>query len=69
MGVSFSVAEGGGVVGPNGAGKTTLLLALIDRSAGGGPWKGVTEPETYRRCRRIGVVFQDPDDQLFCRRW
>ncbi len=72
MGVSFSVAEGERValLGPNGAGKTTLLLALIgivEAQSGEVRVGGVTlEPETYPEVRRrIGVVFQDPDDQLF----
>lgn len=72
MGVSFSVAEGERValLGPNGAGKTTLLLVLIgivEAQSGEVRVGGVTlEPETYPEVRRrIGVVFQDPDDQLF----
>lgn len=46
------------LMGANGAGKSTLLLAL----AGLLPCRG-----TVRRAagRRVGIVFQDPDDQLF----
>lgn len=71
-GVSF-VADWGeavGLVGANGAGKSTLLLALtglIEPSSGvidiGGTVlsKG-TAPEVRRR---LGLIFQDPEDQLF----
>lgn len=71
-GVTFSVAEGERValLGPNGAGKTTLLLALIGivRAQRGEVRVGGVSlsPETYPEVRRrIGIVFQDPDDQLF----
>jgi cobalt transport protein ATP-binding subunit len=58
------------LLGPNGAGKTTFLLHLIG-ILGGGP--GVIEvqglalqPANLREIRRrVGLVFQDPDDQLF----
>jgi len=58
------------VLGPNGSGKTTLVLHLVgalDRSAGtvavGGT--AVTPPNLALVRRRVGLVFQDPDDQLF----
>jgi energy-coupling factor transporter ATP-binding protein EcfA2 len=75
-GVSFSVAEGEcvGLIGPNGAGKSTLLLhlnGLLPES-----WKGEASvfvdgspvnPETLHEVRRkVGLLFQDPNDQLFC---
>lgn len=58
------------VLGPNGAGKTTLVLHLngvLTASHGhvevaGLPVVGRTLKEIRRR---VGVVFQDPDDQLF----
>jgi cobalt/nickel transport system ATP-binding protein len=75
-GISFSVAEGEcvGLVGPNGSGKSTLLLHL------NGILKGVDENDScvairgnrvekknFERIRReVGLLFQDPDDQLFC---
>ncbi len=58
------------VLGPNGAGKTTLLLHLIGILEAGSGTIRVEDvelaPETLREVRRrIGLVFQDPDDQLF----
>lgn len=58
------------IVGPNGAGKSTLLLHLNGILA---PDSGaisigdlVVTPEHYGEARRrVGLVFQDPDDQLF----
>jgi cobalt transport protein ATP-binding subunit len=75
-GVSFSVAPGECValLGPNGSGKSTLLLhlngILPEKLSGDGAVKILGEPvgakniETIRR--QVGLVFQDPDDQLFC---
>jgi cobalt/nickel transport system ATP-binding protein len=71
-GVSFRITHGEavGIVGANGAGKSTLLLHLL----------GVLFPEqgtvrvgdvpvtrqTLAQVRRsVGMIFQDPDDQLF----
>jgi cobalt/nickel transport system ATP-binding protein len=58
------------LLGPNGAGKTTLLLHLIGILSGsegtievGGLRLGDDTVAEVRR--RIGLVFQDPDDQLF----
>jgi cobalt/nickel transport system ATP-binding protein len=75
-GVSFSVAEGEcvGLVGPNGAGKSTLLLhlnGLLPEVETGEPAVLVDgEPvgaETLLEVRRkVGLLFQDPNDQLFC---
>ena len=74
--VSFSVAAGEcvGLVGPNGAGKSTLLLhlngLLPDSPDGTGRVSigGVLiEKKTLAEVRRrVGLLFQDPDDQLFC---
>jgi cobalt/nickel transport system ATP-binding protein len=75
-GVSFRVAPGEcvGLLGPNGSGKSTLLLhlnGLLPEKAG---WDGAVRilghavtPENLETIRRqVGLVFQDPDDQLFC---
>lgn len=60
--------EGLGLVGPNGAGKTTLLAyaagALVSDAVRifGVP---VTRRTVARARQRVGLVFQQPDDQLF----
>jgi cobalt/nickel transport system ATP-binding protein len=70
-GVDLVVAQGESVaiVGPNGAGKSTLLLHLngILRGTGELSVLGLPlEPKNLREIRRrVGVVFQDPEDQLF----
>jgi energy-coupling factor transporter ATP-binding protein EcfA2 len=71
-GVSFSVGEGEavGLVGPNGAGKSTLIWQLAGFVA---PTRGTASIQGREVCktnladvrRRLGVIFQDPDDQLF----
>jgi cobalt/nickel transport system ATP-binding protein len=57
-----------GLIGPNGAGKTTLFLltcGVLRPSAGEIALFGeAVEPGRFRP--EIGMVFQDPDDQLFC---
>ncbi|MEJ7705113.1 MAG: ATP-binding cassette domain-containing protein [Geodermatophilaceae bacterium] len=59
------------VLGPNGAGKTTLVLHLNGILAGGrGPGGGrraapCVKENLQEIRRRVGIVFQDPDDQLF----
>ncbi|WP_029767620.1 energy-coupling factor ABC transporter ATP-binding protein [Haloglycomyces albus] len=70
--VSLSVREGErvAVLGPNGAGKTTLMLllaGLLQPTTGTASVAGtVLDPKTVREVRRrIGIVFQIPDDQLF----
>ena len=58
------------LLGPNGAGKTTLVLHLngiLDAGAGSVSVSGlpVAKQHLQEIRRRVGVVFQDPDDQLF----
>jgi cobalt/nickel transport system ATP-binding protein len=72
FGVDLQVREGERValLGPNGAGKTTLVLHLNGILAAGQGSVHVgglpVEPAHLREVRRrVGVVFQDPDDQLF----
>ena len=58
------------LLGPNGAGKTSLVLQLngvLAPNAGEVLISGTAVgPKTLKEVRRkVGVVFQDPDDQLF----
>jgi cobalt/nickel transport system ATP-binding protein len=70
-GVSMSVQPGEKValVGPNGAGKSTLLLHLNGILQGEGAvhvmGQQVAEPHLARVRAQVGLIFQDPDDQLF----
>jgi cobalt/nickel transport system ATP-binding protein len=74
--VSFSVAEGEcvGIIGPSGAGKSTLLLHLngilperLEGEAHVTVFGNDLSPRTVHTIRReAGLVFQNPDDQLFC---
>ena len=71
-GIDFSINQGESIaiLGPNGAGKTTLILHLNGIL---GELKGEIEvdglkysSENIAKIRKtVGVVFQDPDDQLF----
>jgi cobalt/nickel transport system ATP-binding protein len=71
--LSFAVEPGEcvAIVGPNGAGKTTLFLRLCGVLAGKPGQAGVNGldpavPEHRRKLPEVvGVVFQNPDDQLF----
>lgn len=61
-----------GITGPNGSGKTTLLhliVGLLKPSQGAIRVFGkdrVREEDFKEVRRRVGLLFQDPDDQLFC---
>jgi len=73
-GLDFEVTEGEkvGVVGANGSGKTTLLhtmMGLIKPTEGEVELFGAncTNEGDFRDARkRMGFVFQNADDQLFC---
>jgi cobalt/nickel transport system ATP-binding protein len=72
FGVDLHVHRGERValLGPNGAGKTTLVLHLngvLEPGAGSLSVSGlpVTRKNLAEVRRRVGIVFQDPDDQLF----
>lgn len=73
-GVNFSIAKGEriAITGPNGAGKSTLFHIMVGLNT---PSQGsirafgeirTKEPDFKDVRRRVGLVFQDPDDQLFC---
>jgi cobalt/nickel transport system ATP-binding protein len=70
-GLSLTVHQGEKValVGPNGAGKSTLLLHLNGILRGEGivrvMGQEVVEPHLARIRAQVGLVFQNPDDQLF----
>ncbi|MEV1146202.1 ABC transporter ATP-binding protein [Micromonospora sp. NPDC049799] len=73
-GVDLTVPRGDRValLGPNGAGKTTLVLHLngiLTATEGtvtvGGLTVGPDRATLGEVRRRVGIVFQDPDDQLF----
>jgi cobalt/nickel transport system ATP-binding protein len=70
-GITFSVKEGEivTILGPNGAGKTTLFLNLVGILKGNGEIRLFGKRlEDYSRkelVKTIGMVFQNPDDQLF----
>jgi len=77
FGVTLTVDPGErvAILGPNGAGKTTLVMHLngILGAAAGGTGAGsvqigglpVRREHLAEIRRRVGIVFQDPDDQLF----
>jgi energy-coupling factor transporter ATP-binding protein EcfA2 len=75
-GVSFQIGEGDsvGLIGPNGAGKSTLLMHLngilpeTHQSLSSVVIFGnqVNEANLFTIRRDVGLLFQDPDDQLFC---
>ncbi|MBX3284186.1 MAG: ABC transporter ATP-binding protein [Actinobacteria bacterium] len=72
FGVDLCIEPGERValLGPNGAGKTTLALHLngvLTAGAGEVRISGVPVAKEHLKevRRRVGIVFQDPDDQLF----
>ena len=73
-GLSLSISQGAkiGIMGPNGAGKTTFLRTIVGLNkpdSGQIIFKGhpcATEKDFRLLRRHVGLVFQDPDDQLFC---
>jgi len=70
-GVSLRISRGEkvGLVGPNGSGKSTLLLCLagLFKGSGGVRVEGVdlAGPRAGQIRGRVGLIFQNPDDQLF----
>jgi cobalt/nickel transport system ATP-binding protein len=71
-GIDLSIKPGERValLGPNGAGKTTLMLHLngvLTPTSGAVEISGIplSRENLHDIRRRVGLVFQDPDDQLF----
>lgn len=71
-GVSFDIKQGERIalLGPNGSGKSTLILLisglLTPKSGEIKVFGQKTTAKDFQKFRsRIGIVFQDPDDQLF----
>lgn len=70
-GINLSVMNGEvlAILGPNGSGKTTLLLimaGLLKPQRGLVLFRGRSIDEQLPEARKsIGIVFQNPDDQLF----
>jgi energy-coupling factor transport system ATP-binding protein len=71
-GISLSIAAGEqvAIIGQNGAGKTTLVKhfnGLLQPTSGNltvGDWN-TKEHSVAKLARRVGYVFQNPDEQLF----
>lgn len=70
-GINLDIYEGQtlAIIGPNGAGKSTLLLHLNGLLQGEGDIKVLGLPLTKENISfirsKVGLVFQDPQDQLF----
>ncbi len=72
--VNFTAEEGKiiALLGPNGAGKSTLFLhfnGILEPSSGevlvNGESIGYEKKELMKVRQKVGIVFQNPDDQLF----
>lgn len=74
QGISLNLEQGElvGIVGQNGAGKTTLvkhlngLLKPTQGTVNVGDWDTRNHPVS-KLAQRVGYVFQNPDEQLFCK--
>jgi len=69
LNLSVEAGERLALIGPNGAGKSTLMLHLNGLLHGSGSISILGMPPADRVLpeirRRVGLVFQSPDDQLF----
>ncbi len=66
-GITFQLhaGESVGLVGANGSGKSTLLWCIAGLLHGSGEVRLFGAKPSKRTRRRIGMVFQNPEDQLF----
>jgi len=68
--LDVSCGERIAIVGPSGAGKSTLLLHLNGVLTGVGSvrimGKNLEESNLQEVRKQVGLLFQDPNDQLFC---
>ena len=68
--LDIRVGERVALVGPSGAGKSTLLLHLNGVLTGSGTvrimGRSLADGDLQQIRRQVGLVFQDPNDQLFC---
>lgn len=70
--LSFTISKGErvAIIGPNGSGKSTLIkliMGLVKPSRGlirVGGWDPADPEECWQVRRRVGLVFQNPDNQL-----
>jgi energy-coupling factor transport system ATP-binding protein len=74
QGISLMIRGGEqvAIVGQNGSGKTTLVKHLngLLQPTAGSVWVGDWDTRNVtvaKLARRVGYVFQNPDEQLFCR--
>jgi cobalt/nickel transport system ATP-binding protein len=67
--LEIKAGEKFGIIGPMGAGKSTLILNLNGILSGSGTMMIGDMPVTKKNLaeirRKVGIVFQNPDDQLF----
>ncbi len=71
-GINLDISKGERIalIGENGAGKSTLSLCLVGALEGEGLYRfhgqKVSKKELRKLWKKIGLVFQEPRDQLFC---
>lgn len=65
--ISLRIDQGekAGLVGGNGAGKSTLLWCALGLLRHRGTVRLFGEARSAKQLRRVGMVFQNPEDQLF----